>query len=298
MTKFLGNIWGIFIVNLIRFILCKFSPVRVITWNINSRTKKQTLKEQCLFLENNLDIITLQEVTLKSQDFFKDFFRDRHILSSFDLVPDVSILTGKRKYGQLIISNHPIKYLKDRCINIPFSERVLSGIIENINLEIHTTHVPPGSSNGVIKVEHFEGFYEYLFNRKENKKIVTGDFNSPKLENPDGTIVTWGQKVNSKGQARIAVNPKWKHQCSGERWDSAERNIIQNHDKLDLKDVFRTVNGYRDNSFSWFAHNSTGRRYDHIFCSKGIAVKESVYLQSARESNLSDHTPLFSKIAF
>ena len=266
--------------------------MKVITWNTNSRAKEETLNKQCLFLDNQFDIITLQEITLKSQDYFKNFFKDKHVLSSFDLVSDTSILTGKRKYGQLIISNYPIDYLKDKCNNIPFPERVLSGLIKKDNLEIHTTHVPPGSSNGVIKVEHFEGFYEYLLKRKENKKIVTGDFNSPKLENPDGAIVTWGQKVNSKGQARIAVNPKWKHQCSGERWDSAERNIIQNHDKLGLKDAFRSVNGYNDKSFSWFARNSTGRRYDHIFCSEEIHIERSSYLQSARESGISDHTPL------
>ena len=270
--------------------------MRILTWNTNSRTKEKTLNKQCLFLDNQFDIITLQEITLKSQDYFKRFFKDKHILSSFDLVSDTSILTGKRKYGQLIISNYPIDYLKDKCINIPFPERVLSGSIIKDNLEIHTTHIPPGSSNGVIKVEHFEGFYEYLLNRKGNKKIITGDFNSPKFENPDGTVVTWGQKVNSKGQARISVNPKWKHQCSGKRWDLAERSIIQNHDKLDLKDAFRAVNGYNDKSFSWFAHNSTGRRYDHIFCSGQINIKSSSYLQTARESGISDHAPLFTRI--
>ena len=270
--------------------------MRILTWNTNSRTKEGILEKQCLFLDNHFDIITLQEITLKSQDYFKRFFKDKHVLSSFDLVSDTSILTGKRKYGQLIISSYPIDYIKDKCNNIPFPERVLSGLIKKDKLEIHTTHIPPGSSNGVIKVEHFEGLYEYLLQRKENKMIVTGDFNSPKLEKPDGTIVTWGQKVNSKGQVKIAVNPKWKHQCSGERWDLAERNIIQNHDKLGLKDAFRSVNGYNDKSFSWFARNSTGRRYDHIFCSEEIRIEESLYLQSALESGISDHSPLFSRI--
>ena len=77
--------------------------MKVITWNTNSRTKEQTLNNQCLFLDNQFDIITLQEITLKSQDYFKNFFKDKHVLSSFDLVSDTSILTGKKKYGQLII---------------------------------------------------------------------------------------------------------------------------------------------------------------------------------------------------
>ena len=270
--------------------------MRIITWNVNSRTNKKTLGDQCVFLNDNYDLITLQEITQKSQNHFKKFFKDRYILSSFDIAPEISLLTGRRRYGQLIISKYPLTYLDEKCHDIPFPERVLSGFIEKINLEVHTTHVPPGSSNGVIKVEHFEGLFEYLIKRKKNNKILTGDFNSPKKESSDGVIITWGQKIDSRGKVKISVNPKWKHQCSGERWDLAERNIIQHHDRLDLKDTFRTINGYNDNSFSWFTHNSTGRRYDHIFCSKGISVKESIYLQSARETNLSDHTPLLSTI--
>ena len=49
-------------------------------------------------------------------------------------------------------------------------------------MEIHTTHVPPGSSNGVIKVEHLEGLYKFLHKRTDKQKILTGDFNSPKSE--------------------------------------------------------------------------------------------------------------------
>jgi len=65
--------------------------MKVITWNTNSRAKEETLNKQCLFLDNQFDIITLQEITLKSQDYFKSFFKDKHVLSSFDLVSDTSI---------------------------------------------------------------------------------------------------------------------------------------------------------------------------------------------------------------
>ncbi len=49
--------------------------MKVITWNTNSRAKEETLNKQCLFLDNQFDIITLQEITLKSQDYFKNFFQ-------------------------------------------------------------------------------------------------------------------------------------------------------------------------------------------------------------------------------
>ena len=266
--------------------------MKIVTWNLNSRTNLKTLNKQGEYLKKqNFDLITLQEVTLNSQDFYKEFFKDWNILSSFDFVSDKSILVKKRKYGQLIISKDPITPIKP-VGSMPFPERLLSGHIKNINIEIHTTHVPPGSSNGVIKVQHFEELYKFLVNRKDILKILTGDFNSPKLELKTGEVVTWGQKISSSGKVRIAVNPKWKNECSGERWDSAERSIIQNHEDLGLADMFRKINGYMDNSGSWFTNKGVARRYDHIFGSKDIPILGSYYDQKPREQKLSDHSPL------
>jgi exonuclease III len=271
--------------------------MKVISWNLNSRTNKEVLESQCAYLkDNDFDVITLQEVTINSQKYFKNYFDDCFILSSFDLVTDKSILRGNRKYGQLIISKESINYLKERCEQIPFPERVLSGFIDGRDIEVHTTHVPPGSSNGVIKVEHFEGLFDYLSKREHAKRIVTGDFNSPKQELKSGEAITWGQKISPSGKVRISVNPKWKHECTGERWDSAERNIIQNHSDIGLKDAFRTNNEYVDNSASWFTHKDIGRRYDHIFCSDNFDVTNSYYDQEPRLDNLSDHSPLIAVI--
>ena len=70
--------------------------MKIITWNLNSRTNLETLNNQCNYLKSqNLDVITLQEVTLNSQDFFKDYFENWNILSSFDFVSDKSVLVKK-----------------------------------------------------------------------------------------------------------------------------------------------------------------------------------------------------------
>ena len=86
--------------------------MKVISWNLNSRTNKEVLERQCAYLkDNDFDVITLQEVTITSQKYFENYFDGRFILSSFDLVTDKSILRGNRKYGQLIISKESINYL-------------------------------------------------------------------------------------------------------------------------------------------------------------------------------------------
>ena len=272
--------------------------MKIISWNLNSRTNKETLRGQSAFLRSgDFDVITLQEVTLNSEPFFKESFKDMFVLSSFDLVEDKSILVRNRKYGQIIISKQPIKFIPEQCKEIPFPERLLSGFIASNGTEIHTTHVPPGSSNGVIKVEHFEGLFSYLSKRKDKNMILTGDFNSPKLELDTGEIITWGQKIGASGKTRISVNPKWKHQCNGERWDSAERNIIENHKALGLQDAFRITNGFKDTSGSWVTNKGQGRRYDHIFPSENLIVNSAFYNHEPREEKLSDHSPLIAELS-
>tara|TARA_B100000767_G_C19662125_1_gene491482 strand:+ start:174 stop:1004 length:831 start_codon:yes stop_codon:yes gene_type:complete len=276
--------------------------MKIISWNLNSRSNKLTLEGQCSFLKSGkFDFITLQEVTMKSQIFIKECFKDHFLVSSFDLAKNHEELVGKRKYGQIIISKYPFRSLDPDRIKIPFPERVLSVKIEKVyeNLEIYTTHIPPGSSNGVIKVQHFEGLFDYLKTNQESK-ILTGDFNSPKEERDSGEIITWGQKINKNGVTRLAVNPKWKNECTAERWDAAERSIIQNNNKLGMKDAYREVNGKQAKSFSWFLNRKDiqlGRRYDHIFCSKELNPISCFYDQKPRKNKLSDHSPVIAEIS-
>ena len=274
--------------------------MKIISWNTNARSNKEILKNQCEFLDcGNFDVITLQEITEKSQIFFKEHFKDYHLVSSFDLSKDLNLLKRKRKYGEIIISKQSFEILNPYRIDIPFQERVLS--IKFLNgLEIYTTHVPPGSSNGVIKVKHFEGLFSHLIKDTQNPKILTGDFNSPKEEFLSGEVVTWGQKINKDGKVRLSVNPKWKDDCTAERWDAAERGIIEKHSELGMKDAFRVINGYEDNSCSWFLNRKDvqlGRRYDHVFCSNELEPIKCLYDHNPRLDGLSDHSPIIAEIS-
>ena len=272
--------------------------MKIISWNTNSRSNPKTLEKQCTYLKKgNYDVICLQEITIKSQEFFKDYFSEFKVVSSFDLVKNLSELIGKRKYGEIIISKNNFEKLNPDRIKIPYPERVLSVKFDS-DLELLTTHIPPGSSNGVIKIEHFEGIYEYLKSEEKGPKILCGDFNSPKLETEDGEVVTWGQKINPLGKVRLSINPKWKNQCTAQRWDLGERNIIENHKSLGLKDAFRSINSYEDKSGSWFTNKGIARRYDHLFVSEHIEVLDSSYDQKPRIERLSDHSPLITNLKF
>jgi exonuclease III len=275
--------------------------MKIVSWNLNARTKLSTLKGQCDFLKSgSFDLITLQEVTINSQDFIKEHFKDQYVISSFDLANDLDILKGRRKYGEIIISKFKFIPLDPLRISIPFRERVLSiKLLEGYkDLEICTTHIPPGSSNGVIKVEHFEGLSSYL-RSSSSKMILTGDFNSPRSELKTGQVVTWGQRISKNGTVKLALNPKWKSVCTPGRWDFAERSIIENHYQFGLKDAFRDSNSYDVDAYSWYVvrkDKQYGRRYDHIFCSKSLGVVKCYYEQEPRRIGLSDHSPVIADL--
>ena len=106
--------------------------MKIISWNLNSRTNEETLKGQSSFLRlGEFDIITLQEVTLNSEIFFKESFKDMFVLSSFDLVEDKSILN----FDSTSPNSHP-ELLK--CLKTAYLKRYfdLSSPILPIHFQI------------------------------------------------------------------------------------------------------------------------------------------------------------------
>ena len=281
--------------------------MKIISWNLNGRSDRATISRQCDYLlGGNFDIITLQEISLKSEKFIKRLLGDKggyFLVSSFDLADDHTILKGRRKFGEIIASRFDFRPCDPSLVDIPFQERVLSVQLIDVHpqLEIHTTHIPPGSTNGVIKVEHFEGLYRFLENNLHGYRILTGDFNAPQAEHPNLGVITWGQRILSEERVRYYVNPKWRASCSAERWDTAERNIIENGSALLLDDVFRSLHKDDVEAYSWVMkrnYQHIKRRYDHIFASRGMNFVDCYYDQEPRESGLSDHSPVIAKLDF
>mgnify|MGYP001269373749 CR=1 FL=1 len=279
--------------------------MKIISWNLNARSRTSALKSQCEYLLNgNFDLITLQEVTLTSVGFIKKSLEGiggYFVVSSFDLAGDHSTLKGRRKYGEIIASRFRFSSNDPNEVGVPFPERVLSvELVEtHVGLNIHTTHVPPGSTNGVIKVQHFEGLIDFVKKTPASMQILTGDFNSPQLEDKSHGVVTWGQRFSRDGTLRHSINPKWRTVCSAERWDAAERGIIEEGCSHILHDTFRSVPQDDEGSYSWVMRRKgreTKRRYDHIFVSSAITTLDCYYDQEPRKAGLSDHSPIIAEI--
>lgn len=252
--------------------------MRLLSWNVARRLKRWD--ERIAALEQlHPDVLALQEVTPKNALSFR---RDlpglglEHVIDSFELAPDPALLKGPRRYGELIASRWPLTALDPSEFDVPWPERILSARLHAPagDVEMHTTYVPPGVSHDWLKVEHFEGLYARLARDSDLPRILCGDFNSPKSESADGTVTCWG---------------------ASERWTSGEHNVIVGLRSYDLGDVFRELNGYGVEEYSWYWRGRgrrIGRRFDHVFASRRLRATECRYVHDVRTSGLSDHSAI------
>lgn len=268
---------------------------RVISWNINGRKKK--LPAQILALQGRRpDVVALQEVKITTAPLLEMELREiglPHCTNSFSLATDLSLLSGRRQYGELIASRWPLRSVAFKAFPVPWPERVLSAVIESPSgeIEIHTVHIPPGISNGWTKIEMFEGIYQQLACASNLPRILCGDFNSPQSELSNGEIITAGQ-YEMKG--KFLCWARWRGD-TGERWDRGERNVLHGLADFDLPDVYRALHGYGGDDFTWYWKSKgrcVGRRFDHVFASRKLNPVRCDYLHSLREAGLSDHSPI------
>ena len=257
--------------------------MRLISWNINVR--KNCARHINALSGRNPDIVVLQEV---NPNCLSELREKLPLIGLGNVVDNASLAAefGRKHYYGLIASRWPINSLSPEIFDIPFPDSVLSATIASpkFNLEIHSAHIPPGSSQGWTKIETFEGIYKYLTEYTHSPRILCGDFNSPQLELPDGQILTWGQ--TRKGKIR---------KSRGARWDAGERGVIQHLKNYDLPDVFRLLHGYEIQEYSIEMNHKgkiTRRRFDHVFASKMLNPSSCQYLHEWREQGMSDHSPL------
>ena len=171
---------------------------------------------------------------------------------------------------------------------VPWEERLLVVFCPSINMHIATTHIPPGVSNGWLKIDFFEGLFNML---SKHKVILAGDFNSPRKENQNGTLITWGQKISKHGKPYI---PKLILGQPGHRWHEAEYNLLKGITQIGYSDFYRSKNGYIDSAYSWKTPSNKEIRYrfDHIIGPSETKICNASYLMEFIENKLSDHTAL------
>jgi exonuclease III len=269
--------------------------VRLISWNIAGRSRKLAAQMRAI-LELHPDIVCLQEVRAATAPLLSAALCNGGLpysVDSFRLAANPVLLTGPRQYGEFIASRWRIRALPQESFKLPWPEKVVSAVIRwpPSPLEVHTAHIPPGSSNGWTKIQTFNGIFERLARSSTVPRVLCGDFNSPQLETLRGEVVTWGQDdIGGRYEFWRTSNGR-----TGRDWDAGERSVLVDLARFDLPDVFRGTHGFSRQEFSWYLKRkgtTIGRRFDHVFASRRLAVHACRYVHALRESGLSDHSPI------
>jgi exonuclease III len=173
-------------------------------------------------------------------------------------------------------------------------ERLLSAqvLTPNYAVTVHTTHIPPGSSNKGTKINMVEAVLAVVSESSAAPRILCGDFNLPQAETPQGRIVTWAERVQAGEEPRLRSR---YYGVDARRWDFAERSVMEGGEQRVFVDAYRYLHGYGREDFSWYLKRGPlriGRRFDHVFCSPDVRIVRCEYLHDVRERGLSDHSAL------
>ena len=263
--------------------------MRLISWNVAARI--QALPGQAAFLASRApDLVALQEITPNSAALWRDVL---HALG----LPCICLRTGIageplfRQRGVLIASRFPLDPIPDRGIRPPWPEKALSVQIAapDARFDLHTVYTPTGVTDLQAKINTLNATCAALAD-SDRPRILTGDFNAPKIETADGRIATWAQTIRPDGSFRTSRGRLRPEQ------DSAERRLMQGLPAHGVRDLYRSLNGYRAGGYSWMIKNRgrwvTPRRFDHAFASHHIQAHRCTYNHAPRQANLSDHAPI------
>jgi len=178
--------------------------------------------------------------------------------------------------------------IKDWDTNVP--EKILHSTVEidDLMLEIWNIRAIPGSMHGEEKVKILNNTFNRIKKGSQPPCILTGDFNSPDRELPDGKIIPWRYEEEGK---------------VADLWVEAELNILQGLESEGMVDILRELHGYGELDILDVSHATQtedplavsaadveGKRFDHMIASKALDPKECSYDQDG--FSCSDHAPL------
>jgi exonuclease III len=249
--------------------------VRLITWNVNRRLS--VLAEQAAALAGRApDVVALQEVTASSWPLWRAALQTIGLPDAIWSLEDADRgrqPIARRRSGVVIAAR---ELALEPPLPVPWPETTLAGRAEGVI--VHTAHVP-NAANGWIKPDTLAALRSGLQDGT-GPRILCGDFNTPRREKPDGTVISFARDTHER------LRPE-----RGDRWDSAELGVVPGLRDLGFRDAFRTVHGYEAKEPSWVWQHGGGWRLDHVFAAE-LEIEASVYHHAWRDDGLSDHSAL------
>lgn len=262
--------------------------LKIATWNVNSiRIRLDSLKK--LIIAENPDVICIQEVKAKKEDFP---FDDIYTLG----FAHIALYSMPGYNGVAILSKLPLSNIEtlDWCEKC--DARHIRAFVGDI--EINNIYIPAGGDipdpeqnpSFAHKLKFIDELSEYFRTNKEvyiNKKmIICGDFNVAPLEND-----VWGHKEMLKTVSHTPIEVE---------------KITNLQDSLGFINATRKVFPEPQKIYSWWSYrnpnwqtNDKGRLLDHIWVTKDLEDKISSVriLKELRSSERpSDHVPVILEL--
>jgi exonuclease III len=260
--------------------------LRLISWNVN---KRRAIDQQIAALASRQpDLVALQEVTAKNLEAVPRLCADMGL----PYMLDSKVVTEISHRGYVVIASRwPLKRgQRDLSMRpLPCTEGTATAMVDSPYgvIEIHAVHVPNVGNPDLLKFEFLEELYSRLSRPCLHHRILCGDFNFPQRELSEGIVITFGERIRKDGTVHV--------RRGRERQVVAERAILSGLSGHDLQDVYRSLNGFTPQEYSWVARNrgrSFGFRLDHVLASRSLQPRECLYLHQLRESGLSDHSAI------
>ena len=268
--------------------------MQVATWNVHFRDAAVL---DYLAQVAVPDVVTLQEVTFKQEDAF----RERLARMGLKEVYYSGRLDAERiRYGNIIASRWPLDAVELRYPpkQLPWPQALaqVSVTVDGRSIVVITAHMPNGATYGWQKIDTFLVLKDLVRRAKGRPCIVTGDFNEPQLEMQDGHVVTWGQEPDGRGG--FAVEAGWTDPSgrtgTGREWDAAVRWIFE---KSGLRHAYWEAHGHGTMDVSHVCRGQK-RWFDHMFVSDEFHVEKCDYLHQLRGEGCSDHSALCASLTF
>lgn len=267
--------------------------LRVITWNVARRSS--VLAEQAFALAaREPDVVALQEVTANTLPLWKAACATiglGHVLVSLDGADPARAPAARRRTGVLLAARWPLEDAK-AGLPVPWPETTIAAAVlaPAAAVEVHCVHVP-NAANGWVKPRTLQAIRSGLAAAPAAARILCGDLNTPRREEPDGQVLSFAR--DSAGRLRADRGPDW---------DAGELGVVPGLRDLGYRDAFRHVNGYgsREPSWTWrrIAGHGGGWRIDHLFASSELDPIACAYHHAWRDDDLSDHSALEADLAF
>ncbi len=271
--------------------------MRVLTWNTNGR------KADCLLTcirRWQPHVVLLQEVRESTRERLIEGLRDlscRHT--------HYSPATGQRNaFGNLTASHWPLTRNK-WALGTHWPQLALRATVHTGSADVETinVHVPNGSQHGWGKVKFLEMLARALKSSDHTPRLLAGDFNEPQAILRDGTVVSFGERIDPDRSVRLWRNGSrsgWFTDRSGhaddlQRWADAVRRIFD----VGAPHGLRHVRNLRRGAPSPVTHvvgDDSTRFFDHLFLSRQLDVTSHRYVHWVRENGYSDHSALYADL--